>query len=137
MRLLERFRTLWLAALAALLAAAPAESHHSFAAEFDAGKKILLQGRVTKVEWRNPHTYFYVDVKEAGGAWRNWACETSGPNSLERLGWNRKSLQVGDRVRVVGYRARDGASVVSARSVILPDGRRMFAASPYDGGPRP
>jgi hypothetical protein len=94
-----------------------------------------LQGNVTKIEWMNPHVYLYVDVK-AGGKTDNWACETAGPNTLARQGWSRMSLKIGDRVTVVGYRARDGAFVASAREVVLADGRKVFVGSPYDGGPK-
>jgi len=71
------------------MTAAPALAHHSFAAEFDGAKRLSFQGVVTKVEWTNPHTYFYVDVKDDGGRVVNWAFETAGPNLLSRLGWKR------------------------------------------------
>ena len=108
-------------------------AHHSVGAEFDLSKRITLQGRVTKIEWMNPHVYLYVDVRE-NGKMANWACETAGPNTLARQGWSRMSLKIGDRVTIVGYRARDGANVASAREVVLADGRRVFVGSPYDGG---
>jgi hypothetical protein len=110
-------------------------AHHSVGAEFDLSKRITLQGRVTKIEWMNPHVYVYVDVK-ADGKTANWACETAGPNTLARQGWSRMTLKIGDRVTVVGYRARDGAYVASAREVVLADGRKVFVGSPYDGGPK-
>jgi hypothetical protein len=113
----------------------PTYAHHSVGAEFDLSKRITLQGNVTKIEWMNPHVYLYVDVK-AGGKTNNWACETAGPNTLARQGWSRMSLKIGDRVTVVGYRARDGAFVASAREVVLADGRKVFVGSPYDGGPK-
>lgn len=113
---------------------APASAHHAFAAEFDISKRITLKGVVTKIEWSNPHTYFYVDVKEGSNV-VNWAFETAGPNTLARLGWDRHSLKIGDQVTVVGYRARDGANIASAREVTLADGRRVFAGSAADGGP--
>lgn len=113
----------------------PAYAHHSVGAEFDPSKRITLQGRVTKIEWMNPHVYLYVDVS-AGGKTANWACETAGPNTLERQGWSRMSLRIGDRITVVGYRARDGAYVAWAREVVLADGRKVFVGSPYDGAPK-
>jgi hypothetical protein len=124
-----------LALLGCLLASAPLRAHHSFAAEFDAKKQVKLQGVVTKIEWANPHTYFYVDVKDEGGHIVNWAFETAGPNTLSRQGWDRNSLKIGDHVTVVGYRARDAANIASAREVIMSDGRRVFSGSPADGGP--
>jgi hypothetical protein len=110
-------------------------AHHSVAAEFDLSKRITLQGRVTKIEWMNPHVYLYVDVN-AEGKTANWACETAGPNTLARQGWSRLSLKIGDRVTVVGYKARDGSLVASAREVVLANGRKVFVGSPYDGGPQ-
>jgi hypothetical protein len=113
----------------------PSFAHHSVGAEFDLGKQITLQGRVTKIEWMNPHVYLYIDV-DAHGKTANWACETAGPNTLARQGWSRMSLKIGDRVTVVGYRARDGAYVASAREVVLADGHKVFVGSPHDGRPK-
>ena len=124
-----------LALLGAPLVTAPTFAHHSFSAEFDLTRKITLSGVVTKVEWTNPHTYFYVDVPERGKV-TNWALETAGPNTLTRQGWRRDSLKVGDRVTVTAYRARDDSKVASAREVIVGNGRRVFAGSASDGGPR-
>jgi hypothetical protein len=119
-----------------MLPGTPGYAHHSVSAEFDLTKQITLKGQITKIEWMNPHVYVYVDVK-AGGKMANWACETAGPNTLTRQGWSRLSLKIGDRVTVVGYPARDGAYVASAREVVLADGRKVFVGSPYDGGPHP
>jgi Family of unknown function (DUF6152) len=113
----------------------PTYAHHSVGAEFDLSKRVTLEGRVTKVEWMNPHVYLYVDVS-TGGKTANWACETAGPNTLARQGWSQKSLRIGDKVTVVGYRARDGAFVASAREIVLANGRKVFVGSPYDGGPQ-
>lgn len=126
----------WIAALAVLLTAVviPSFAHHSFSAEFDLNRKITLTGVVTKVEWTNPHTYFYVDVPE-GGKVINWALETAGPNTLYRQGWRRDSLKVGDHVTVTAYRARDESHVASAREVVVGNGKRVFAGSAADGGP--
>jgi hypothetical protein len=112
-------------------------AHHSFSAEFDAKQRTTFEGVVTKVEWTNPHVYFYVDVKGKDGQVENWAFQTAGPNLLMRSGWDRHSLKVGDHVRIVGYPARDGAKLAAARAVLLANGHKVFARSPLDGGPQP
>ena len=118
-----------------LLAAVPVLAHHSFAAEYDSSKPIKFQGKVTKVEWMNPHVYFYVDAKDDKGKDVNYAVETGAPNGLYRQGWRKDSLKVGDTVSIDGFRAKDGSNTVNARNVTLPDGRKVFAGSADDGGP--
>ena len=117
------------AGLALLLAALPGSAHHSFAAEFDASKPVNLTGAVTKVEWMNPHTWFYIDVKDETGKVTNWAVEMGSPNGLMRAGWTRNSLKQGDSVTVSGSLAKDGSNLANARQVTLADGKRVFAAS--------
>ncbi len=112
-----------------LLISTQATAHHSFAAEFDADKPIDLTGIVTKVEWMNPHTFFYIDVEDEEGNWSNWAVELGSPNGLMRRGWTRNSLQVGDEVNIVGSQERDGSLKANARTVMLSTGQRMFAGS--------
>ena len=115
--------------LAALVAAGTvgvAVAHHSFSAEFDADKKLKLTGTVTKVQWRNPHTYFYLDVKGEDGQIQNWAMELGSPNGLMRRGWTRDSLKIGDTVTVEGARARDNTYKGNATSVVTADGKKMF-----------
>jgi hypothetical protein len=132
-----RVKAAFLSPVIGLLAiAVPLSAHHAFAVEFDAKKQVTLSGVVTKVDWSNPHTYFYVNVKEESGSLVNWTFETAGPNTLAKLGWDRNSLRVGDKVTVTGYRARGASNIASARSIVLADGRKVSAGSPVDGGPQ-
>jgi Family of unknown function (DUF6152) len=118
-----------LVAVAVVTSAVPVLAHHSFAAEFDATKPVNLTGVVTKVEWMNPHTYFYVDVKDAQtGKVANWACEMGSPNGLTRQGWTRNTLKVGMVVSFEGTRSKDGTNKANARNVLV-DGKKLGAAS--------
>ena len=121
-------RTLWLVAFLGVVL--PAAAHHSFPAQYDIDKPISLTGKVTKVEWTNPHIFIYADVTDASGAVASWAFEMGGPNALLRQGWKRDSLKPGDSVTFEGSLARDGSKLVNARSVTMAEsGRKMFAGS--------
>ena len=115
---------------ASVAAAAPGSAHHSFAAEFDADKPVKLVGTVTKLEWTNPHAWFYIDVTDASGKVANWGWELGSPTSLVRLGWTRNSLKVGTVVTVEGSRSRDGSNTANARAITLNStGQKLFGAS--------
>ena len=124
-------QSLWAAALALTTVAAPLAAHHSFAAEYDGAKRVTMTGKVTKVEWMNPHAFFYVDVKdEKTGTTANWAFELNSPNYLMRSGWTKSSLKVDDVVTVQGALAKDGTKQVNASTVKLTaSGKTLFAGS--------
>ena len=125
-----------LVAVLFLAAAVPMIAHHSFAAEFDTSKPVTLKGVVTKVEWMNPHAWFYIDVTDDNGKVEHWQCETGAPIELLRRGWRKNNLKVGDQVTVEAFRAKDATNTVSARVVTLPDGRKVFSGSATDDGPK-
>jgi len=112
------------------IATKPAVAHHAFSAVFDAKQPITLTGTVTKLEWQNPHTWFYIDVKDDSGSVRNWGMEMGSPNLLIRAGWSRNSLKIGEVVTVEGFRSKDGSSNGNAQVVTLTNtGQRLFASS--------
>jgi hypothetical protein len=103
-----------------LLASGDATAHHSFAAEFDAAQKVMLKGVVTKVDWTNPHVWFYINVKdEKTGEVSNWGAEMGPPHGLQRRGWRRDTLKIGEEVSVEGSRAKNGSNRMNARTVTL------------------
>ena len=112
-------------------------AHHSFAAEYDEKKVIVLKGTVTRFDWLNPHVRFYVDVKDDKGNVTNWDLELMSPNTLTRAGWDRHALKVGDQVTVTAYLAKDGSTRANARgNVTLADGRKIFAGDAVGGDNR-
>ena len=112
-----------------LLSAASMLAHHSFSAEFDAKKTVVLKGNVTKVDWLNPHIWIYLDVKDDSGKMVSWQCEGGAPNSLTRNGWTKNDLKKGDEITINGTLAKDASNTCNASQVALPDGRRVFAGS--------
>jgi hypothetical protein len=116
-------------ALGLLAAAVPVLAHHSFSAEFDSQKRISLKGTVSKVEWMNPHIWIYLDVKDEKGVASRWQCEGGPPNTLTRNGWTKDALKEGDTVSIDGTLSKDGSRTCNATSIMLPDGRKVFAGS--------
>jgi len=114
----------------------PAQAHHSFVAQYDAEQVVTLQGYVTKIEWFNPHVYFYLDVENPETkAVENWAVEMGPPHSLQNRGWKRNTMSIGDEISVVGTRARDGSTTANARTVtMVATGEILGAASSESEG---
>lgn len=104
-------------------------AHHSFAAQYDSNKPITLKGDITRIEWANPHIYFYIDVAESGGGTVHWAIEGGAPSTLYRAGWRKDSAKVGDIVTVSGFLARDGSKLVNMQRALLADGRNLFVGN--------
>ena len=129
------------AVLLIVLFAAAARAHHSFGAEYDANKPLTLTGVITRVEWTNPHSHFYLDVKDAAGKVVNWKYEGYNPAVLLRVGWKKDGmLKAGDTITVFGWQARDGGNWAHAREITLADGRKLFFGPPSgtgDGGATP
>src|SRR6186713_341886 len=117
------------AGLGTLLAVAPVAAHHSFAAEFDEHKPITLKGKLTRLDWVNPHGWLYLDVVEADGTVVNWAVEAGAPNALLRRGLRKTDFQPGLEIVVTGFLAKNGTKTANGRTVTLPDGREFFAGS--------
>ena len=124
-----------IAAFSLVVSAGLSLAHHSFMAEFDQKKPFTVTGTVTKVEWMNPHAFFYLDVKDEAGRVVKWSFQTATPSALTRRGWKRESVKAGDQVTVQGYLAKHGTNFAAARSVLLPDGHKVFTGTMDDGGP--
>lgn len=125
---MQRIAHAFLATVAALLLPVPAAAHHSFAAQFDGDKPVALKGVITKVDWRNPHIWVYLDVREPDGRVTKWECEGGAPNALTRQGWSRDHLKLGEELAVEGWRAKNGTNTCNAR-VWRVNGQAILAGS--------
>jgi hypothetical protein len=124
-----------IAVVAGLLAASPAFAHHPFSAEFDANAPVRLQGKVTQVNWSNPHVVIHMTAAEANGN-QNWTLEAASTGDLTRKGWSRDTLKIGDQIIVEGFKAKSEPMTAAARVIELPGGKKMSAADDEDGGPK-
>jgi hypothetical protein len=116
-------------AIALLASGLSIAAHHSFAAQYDRDKPITLTGDITRIEWANPHIYFYIDVADSSGGKAHWAIEGGAPSTLYRAGWRKDSAKVADVVTVEGFLARDGSKLVNMQTAVLADGRKLFVGT--------
>lgn len=132
---MSRSRLIAIVGIGLLGATLPGYAHHSFSAQFDANKPLKMTGTVTKVEWQNPHSWFYLDVKGDGANVTNWGWELASPNLLLRRGWTPKTLEVGAVVTVEGFHALDGSNMANARVIVLTStGKTLLGPTSQNGG---
>ena len=130
---MPRHRLLLLVIGLVLLLSGPVlRGHHAEAAEYDTTKPVKVSGMLTKVEWQNPHVWFYVEVKEQDGKLTTWGFSTAPPGALMRRGVSKTALKLGSVINVEGVRARDGSNNASARSITFADGTNVL--TPTEGG---
>jgi hypothetical protein len=118
-----------IAGIALWVAAAPVWAHHAFDAEFDSKKPVKFQGKVTKMEWINPHAWIHIDVKDDDGKVVSWMIEAAAPNALLRRGWTKNSLPAGTEIVVEGFRAKNGTNRANGSIITFTDGRKLFVGS--------
>jgi Family of unknown function (DUF6152) len=119
-------KTFCVAAAALLLLTMRLPAHHAFASEYDEKKLVTVSGTVTNFKWTNPHAWLYVEGKDEAGTVGSWSFEMGSPNGLLHRGWKTLELKQGDQVTVTGYLAKDGGNLANARTVTMPDGRKLF-----------
>lgn len=128
------------ACVLAVVAQSKAYAHHAFAAEFDADKPLVLRGKITKIDWINPHSWIHIVVTEPDGSTKAWMVEGGTPNTLLRAGLTRQSLKIGTEVIVRGYQSKDElcepACKANGRDITFTDGRKIFMGSSGTGAPR-
>jgi hypothetical protein len=117
------------------LAVSPVRAHHAFAAEYDGKKQVHLEGVVTQMEWINPHTWIHIDVTDAAGKVTSWMIEGGSPNILLRRGFNKGSLEKGQKISIDGFQAKDGSYRANGSNITYPDGKKLFLGSSGEGNP--
>ncbi len=132
---MQKMLSFSVALMGLLLAASPVRAHHAFAAEYDGKKQVHLEGVVTQMEWINPHTWIHIDVTEPDGKVTSWMVEGGSPNILLRRGFNKGSLEKGQKIAVDGFQAKDGSNRANGSNITYPDGKKLFLGSSGTGAP--